>query len=313
MTPASRAGLLAVGRRLCYKRGMILRPLIPAVLALAAVCVAAEDFSRYGVILTRKPFGEEVVPVAPTNGPVVPPGESVVNKVKMTAVVRAEDGTLKVGIVDLKSNRNYLLDIGESLDGMEVVSADYEKERARLRRGPEDYWVSMYGGSNKFEVAGREAAPAVPAPVAPGVAASPAAPAVLAGRRPLGVAKASLAGTRGDRDQRMSYALRRLQRDAARRHAEEAAAGEGRSTNAPAAVVRAGQVTPSARDAGNTEVMRIMESLTNQVELSEAEVAQLLQEYQKTLIRGGQTPLPIPLSPETDAQLVEEGYLPAQP
>ncbi len=35
-----------------------------------------------------------------------------------------------------------------------------------------------------------------------------------------------------------------------------------------------------------------------------------LQEYQMRLIREGKTPLPIPLSPEADAQLVAEGVLP---
>lgn len=284
--------------------------------ALAAWGVsAAEDFSRYNVILTRKPFGEEIVPPPPP-AVVVPPSESVVNKVKMTAVVRDNTGVLRVGIVDLKSNRNYLLGIGESLEGMEIVEADYEKERARLRRGIEDYWVSMYGGSNKFEAVGKEEAapPAVrepvPAPSLPRVGLPP-------GRLAPG-ARAGLTGTKGDRDQRLSYALRRLQREAARRRAEEAATGETgkgetRGTNMLAAVVRSGQNAPTSKTAGADEVSLVMQSLTNQVELTEAEIAQLLQEYQKTLIRSGQTPLPIPLTPETDAQLVEEGVLPPQP
>jgi hypothetical protein len=38
-----------------------------------------------------------------------------------------------------------------------------------------------------------------------------------------------------------------------------------------------------------------------------------LQEYQMDLIRQGKTPLPmVPLTPEMDAQLVEEGVLPPQ-
>jgi hypothetical protein len=51
---------------------------------------------------------------------------------------------------------------------------------------------------------------------------------------------------------------------------------------------------------------------TEDSEMSAEEVSALLQEYQKELIRSGQTPLPIPLTPETDRQLVEEGILPAQ-
>jgi hypothetical protein len=48
------------------------------------------------------------------------------------------------------------------------------------------------------------------------------------------------------------------------------------------------------------------------LDLSEEEIAQMLQEYQKELLRSGQPPLPIPLTPETDRQLVEEGILPPQ-
>jgi hypothetical protein len=266
----------------------------------AGGAVAADGFSRYDVILERKPFGEEVVPA-----PVVltiPPGESVVNKVKMTAVVRDEAGVLRVGVVDLKSNRNYLLGIGDSLGDMEVVEADYERERARLRRGPEDYWVSMSGGSNRFE------------------AATGRGPAGAAGEKPRTNAppvRASRSTRKGDLDQRLSYALRRLQRDAARRRAEEpeAASGgpaEGRGTNAVAGVMRRPRLPGSGTAAGgDAEVQRVMQALTTQEELTPEEVAQLLQEYQKTLIRSGQTPLAIPLTPETDAQLVEEGYLPA--
>ncbi len=267
---------------------------------------ASGEFERYAVILNRKPFGEEIQPPAAA-AVVVPPSESVVNKVKMTAVVRDEGGTLRVGIVDLKSNRNYLLGVGESLEGMEIVEADYEKERARLRRGVEDYWVSMYGGSNKFEAVGRTQEG--DANVAPALT-NTAGPARLNTE-----ARAAAPAHKGVLDQRLSYALRRVQRDAARRRAEEAVTetrpAESHGANVTAAVMRAGSgAAPAGADA---EVMRVMQSLTNQVELTEAEVAQLLQEYQKTLIRSGQAPLQIPLTPETDAQMVEEGYLPAQP
>ena len=39
---------------------------------------------------------------------------------------------------------------------------------------------------------------------------------------------------------------------------------------------------------------------------------QRLQEYQMRAIRGGMPPLPVPLTPENDAQLVSEGVLPPQ-
>ncbi len=277
---------------------------------LAAGCATAADlFSRYEVILDRKPFGQEVVALPPA--PVIPPGESMVNKVKMTAVVRDEAGVLRVGLVDLKEKRNYLLGIGESLGDMEVVAADYELERARLRRGPEDYWVSMFGGSNRFEAVTRESAGETRGAgpeTNSGAASALPAPALSLG--------SPRSARKGERDQKLSYALRRLQREAARRRAEEPAPEggpvEGRGTNAVPGVMRPGQAgTGSRAPAGDdVEVARITQSLSNQEELTPAEIAQLLQEYQKSLIRSGKTPLAIPLTPETDAQLVEEGYLP---
>jgi hypothetical protein len=47
-------------------------------------------------------------------------------------------------------------------------------------------------------------------------------------------------------------------------------------------------------------------------ERSDLTVEQRLQEYQMDLIRKGLTPLPIPLTPEMDQKLVEEGFLPAE-
>jgi hypothetical protein len=276
----------------------------------AGAAAAADNFSRYEVILDRKPFGQEL---APAPALVIPPGESVVNKVKMTAVVRDEAGVVRVGIVDLKDKRNYLLGIGESLGELEVVEADYELERARLRRGPEDYWVSMLGGSNRFE-----AVTGAPAGESRGTTKEPATTAAAPAPRPFALSpRASHPARKGELDQRLSYALRRLQRDAARRRAEETAGSEtglveGRVASGTSGVLRAGQAGAKTAAGDDAEVARVMQALNSQQdELTPEEVAQLLQEYQKTLIRSGQTPLPIPLTPDTDAQLVGEGYLPA--
>ena len=283
---------------------------VMGLLAIVSVqcCAAIEtSFDRYGVILERKPFGVEIV-APPSLPPVVPPAESVVNQIRMSAVIRDEDGTLRVGLVDLKSNHNYMLRIGETMDGIEVMEADYARERARLRRGPEDYWVSMFGGSNRFERV-LESAVSVTASepaLSESVATAVEAPAV---------------------DQKLSYAKRRQQREEARlrfelerlRQQEEqkakiAARGAARQTEGgmnPPTVIRAGKGR-----AGTNDVELALAAVfgeTNKLELSNEEIVQLLQEYQKELIRSGQTPLPIPLTPETDKELVEEGLLPPQP
>ena len=57
----------------------------------------------------------------------MPPGESVVNQMRMSAVVRDDEGVIRVGLMDQKAKKNYLLAVGETVDGIEIVAADYER------------------------------------------------------------------------------------------------------------------------------------------------------------------------------------------
>lgn len=276
------------------------------VLALAAGPALAEiaprtpsDFGRYGIILERKPFGEEWVP-PPVAAPVVPPEQSFTTQIKMTAVTRDDQGVLRVGLVDLKDKRGMMVGVGDMFNGVTVVAADFTAERARLQRDPEDYWVSMSaGGTNRFEVTAGPA-PAAEAAPAPSLATE-TAPARMA-------------------DQQRSYAVRRLNREEARLRREierlraaearqDAGAGKTGTTQAVASVRAGAKASPVADDAGQKLLALLGQS--DKLELSPEELNQLIQEYQKDLIRSGQTPLPIPLTPETDRQLVEEGVLPA--
>jgi hypothetical protein len=219
----------------------------------------------------------------------------------MAAVTRDDNGVLRVGLVDLKSKQSSMLGVGDSIEGVEVVEADYIKERARLRRPPEDYWVSMAGGSNSYE-----AVAAGPAPVAPPVAA-PATATAAANPR----AKAGLSSYAARREARLRKELQQIQAIEAL-HAKESKTTDATSV----ASVRAsrpktdasGKAAPMS-DTGQA-LLRLLKN-TDNADLSPEEVNSLLQEYQKELIRTGQTPLPIPLTPETDQELVNEGVLPA--
>lgn len=287
----------------------IANPVLAACVVLAALesalVPAAEErgMERYTIILDRKPFGSEAAPVVELP-PSVPPEQSLINQFRMSAVVRDEAGVLRVGLVEIKSSRNFILDIGGSVDGVQVVSADYAAEKARLRRGVEEYWVSMQGGSNRFERI---------LPGAPAAEASSVAPESAAAPRervlPGGV------------DQRRSYALRRQQREEARLRKElerlralEAertkalAKSAAESTGTVSGVMRAGKAVSAAGVSGRAMVDSLAQS--ENIELTPEEIGNLLQEYQKDLIRKGMTPLPIPLTPETDKELVEEGLLP---
>ena len=264
---------------------------------LAALCISAgiaaaagsPTFQRYEVILDRKPFGVEPPPPPPPVVPPVPPGESVVNQMRMTAVVRDDADVVRVGLVDQKAKKNYFLAVGETVDGIEIVEADYQRERARLRRGVEDYWVYMAGSSNKFEAVTASAPP--PGHPLPGALTNRMSLAIT------GSVRQAVA-----QDKRLSYALRRQMREEARRKKEQElalAAAKPELGKDGKAVVS----TPAPPE----------EPAPAEEEMSEQEIMRLLQEYQKELIRTGQQPLAIPLTPETDKELVTEGVLPPQP
>lgn len=254
-----------------------------------------QNFDRYVVILDRKPFGVESQP-PPVELLKIAPDKSFTAKYKMAAVTRNDSGTIQVGLVDLKSKQSVMLGIGDSIEGVEVVEADYVKERARLRRDPEDYWVSMSGGSNSFEVVGKNPTPQIQ-PGAP--------PAPVATTRT--VAARSSYATR--REARLRKELQQLQAIEAKR-SRESKTGDATSV----ASVRAGRSKATSSKAApisetGQALLRLLNNEDN-AELSPEEVNSLLQQYQKELIRSGQTPLPIPLTPETDQELVNEGVLP---
>lgn len=115
-----------------------------AVVSAAASANVERDFSRYRVILERRPFGAveepEPVEVAPT--PVAPP--AFIQNLRLCAITEDTRG-IKVGIVDAKQKppRSYYLSIGEKEEGIELVEADYEEEAALVRSGGQEYWLYM--------------------------------------------------------------------------------------------------------------------------------------------------------------------------
>lgn len=98
------------------------------------------DFSRYQVIIDRKPFGE----VAPTEAVMAaaPLGEAIGKDLEMKAII--DDGTaVRVGFLDKKSNKTVFIGVGENHEGLEVVSVNYEGEEAVVRKGAETAVVKL--------------------------------------------------------------------------------------------------------------------------------------------------------------------------
>ena len=230
----------------------------------------SSGFSRYQIILDRMPFGIEPAPLPPvtTNKPVQ--SEAATRNLKMCAVTRNQmTGKLQVGLVDVATKKNYFLNVGETEDGITVLDADYEGEKAKLSKDGAETWITMTDAKSMASVT---------AAVQPADAKRTTMP---------GITTPSM------------------------RRSSVAAVATNQPTLAPSLSerVKLKEMHEEARR------QRVEEAEKAKEGLSKAQMEQRLRDYQMDLIRaGGQKgpPLPIPLTPEMDAQLVKEGVLPPQ-
>lgn len=105
------------------------------------------DLGPYAIILQRQPFGAPApAPVAPKPNPMEPGADAFIKTLRMCAITETPAGT-RVGLVDLKTSppKTYFLYVGDSEEGLELVDADYTGEKALLRKGAEEYWITMAG------------------------------------------------------------------------------------------------------------------------------------------------------------------------
>ena len=203
------------------------------ILGLSAATALADvpDFSRYQVILDRKPFG--VAPPPEVVAPVFNPEQSFAKTLRMCALLEDDNG-IRIGLIDQSNNKNFFLSVGQTEEGIELVSASYEDEEAVIRKGAEMAVIKLQSGEIQA-LSPAEQQARLNAPT---------------GRRP-------------------SYAERRAMRQQQQQQ----------------------QPPPTPKYTGE-------------------ELEKHLNEYQMEVIRQGLPPLPIPLTPEMDQQLVNEGVLP---
>src|SRR5450756_1060262 len=103
--------------------------------ALVAHAVTTTDFSRYQVVVDRKPFGE-VAPIAVAGTTDVAAAESFIKDYEMKGII--DDGEkLQVSVLNKKTNKYMYLDIGQEIYGMQLISVNYDKEEAVLKIGAE--------------------------------------------------------------------------------------------------------------------------------------------------------------------------------
>ncbi len=237
----------------------------------------AVEFEPYQIILDREPFG--ALPPPPPDPPSDPdpeppprpirPEESFARNLRLTFIVREESGAIRIGIVNERDKKNYFMQRGDIEDGIELISVDYDKERALLRYEDEEAWLSMRGDPLE---AGRVGS--MPPPPRSGDSEP-----VSRYRRPRTTEPSRTALTREEYEKTRS---------------ERPAPQPPRATLARARAER--EDMPDIPPDATPEERR-----------------QILREYNLELIRAGGAkgpPLPIQLTEEEDAQLVNEGVLP---
>jgi hypothetical protein len=138
--------------------------------------VNADDFSRYGVILQRKPFGEPPPATPPPHLRPKRPEDKFTKYLRMCAITDTELG-IRVGFVDIKARppRSYFLYEGEEEDGIKVVRADYEREEAILMKDGEQ--APLYLNGQAAEIKPATSPTSTPMPVRSASRARPSIPA----------------------------------------------------------------------------------------------------------------------------------------
>ncbi len=112
----------------------------------AAALADTPAFQKYQVIIDRKPFG--AAPPPQNNAPVVnvPKADSFAKSLRLSMIIEADDGEMRVGFVDNRTSKSYSLMAGESEDGIELVTASFEDEEAILKSGQEMALLKLASG-----------------------------------------------------------------------------------------------------------------------------------------------------------------------
>jgi hypothetical protein len=242
----------------------------------ATVCgFVGTDASRYDVILKRKPFGDAPAEALPDPIKRTSPRDSYIKHYRMVALTKSGLG-VRVGLVDLKSKpmRSFFMYVGEVDNGMSLVRADYDDEKAWFLKDGEGAELTMTGGTS------------------------------TGGRKPV-------AATGDGRDAERKAIFNRI---AARRGRSSSSARKipftGLTKKDGNALRKAGLIAPP-RAPRNV----ISGAKKPPIPLTKEEKRARLRNYNMDLIRAGGKdgpPLPIELTSEEDAKLVEEGVLPPQ-
>lgn len=133
-------------KKVRYKLLIFLAPALLCPAFKPASAAVDRDFSYYQIILDKKPFGEVIPPEAAQ--PQATLNEMILKEWEMKAIVDDGSGT-RIGLLDKKNNKTIYLSVGESHEGLQVVSVNYENEEAVLKRGDETATIKLRPDKDK--------------------------------------------------------------------------------------------------------------------------------------------------------------------
>jgi hypothetical protein len=282
---------------------LLLPIIVQATAAGGAEAYQLPAVERYLAIVERQPFGLPPPPPPPPPAEIPqPPAEKLAAKnFVLFEIVHTPAGEVMVGFADngAKPPRNLLLALGEELDGYTVTAADFELETATILKDGLAVELRMNNSSRMPEAssavgAGAKPAAAVPAPMGDvGHRLGRHSSAPLAARRAPGVAAAEppVPNSVGGIDRLLNSGLK-----------DNSYVGRLRE--------RRDQLVKQTEE----ERLRREEDVQTKAQVATtSEMSKRLRETNLNLIRKGLKPIgTIELTPEEDAQLVEEGVFPAK-
>jgi hypothetical protein len=116
--------------------------------ATALPAAATDSFDRYQIIMDRKPFGEPPpVQAAPPPPPVETPPWA--ETYRLCSVYEAEGKKVRVGLLEVKTNKAMILAIGEAQNGIELLSADVGEESATLTKDGQEVTMKLEASKAK--------------------------------------------------------------------------------------------------------------------------------------------------------------------
>lgn len=131
-----------------YIHKIVLLCIILMLIVTTTVAVDAMAWSRYEIILERKPFGEPPPPPQPVVASHPPvPHVDLTKELKLVAITKARYGT-KVGVIDLKDKKEYYLYVGEIQGDFKVMAVDIDARRAFVKKGFHEAWLTMSEGDS---------------------------------------------------------------------------------------------------------------------------------------------------------------------